>query len=71
MVLEAVVDLNVLSYSIAIIMRAWGEVDRRDETSPWTLGKAKPALGGQARWSWPKGVGRGGAQPLGVGRGGV
>ena len=34
MVLEAVVDPNVLSCPVPIIMREWGEVVRQDETSP-------------------------------------
>ena len=33
MVLEAVVDPNVLSCPVPIIMREWGEVVRQDETS--------------------------------------
>ena len=47
MVFEAAVDLNVLSYSVPIIMRGRGEVDSQGETSLWTSGEAKSALGGR------------------------
>ena len=50
-VLEAVVDPNVLSYPVPIIMRERGEVVRRDETSLRTSGKARSVLGRRARWS--------------------
>ena len=44
MVLEAAVDLNVLSYPIPIIMREQGEVVRQDETSPWISSEARFVL---------------------------
>ena len=81
MVLEATVDPNILSYSVPIIMRGRGEVDRWDKTNLWTSGEAKSALGGRerqslslspwARRSWPLSLGRDRAQPSGVGRGRV
>ena len=51
MVLDAAVDLNVLSYPVPIIMRERGEVVRRDGTSLWILGEARSILGRRARRS--------------------
>ena len=49
MVLEAVVDPNVLSCPVPIIMRKQGEVVSQDETSPWTSSEARFVLGRRAR----------------------
>ena len=42
MVLEAVVDPNVLSCPVPIIMRERGEVVRQDKTSLYPLGETEP-----------------------------
>ena len=51
MVLDAAVDLNILSYPVPIIMRERGVVVRRGGASLWTSGKARSVLGCRARWS--------------------
>ena len=51
MVLDVVVDLNVMSYPVPIIMREWGVVVRRGGASLWTSGEARSVLGRWARWS--------------------
>jgi hypothetical protein len=55
MVTEAAVDMNVLSYSVPIIMRGRGEVDRRDENQSLVIGRgeARPRGSGVAE-SIPK-----------------
>ena len=51
MVLDAVVDLNILSYPVPIIMRERGVIVRQGGASLWTSGEARSALGGRARRS--------------------
>ena len=61
MALGTVVDSNVLSYPVLIIMKEQGAVVGRGGACPQTSGEAEPALsrrarqslalGGQARWN--------------------
>ena len=63
MVLGTVVDSNVLSYPVLVIMKEQGAVVGRGGANPETLGETEFVLGRRARQSQPSGVGRGGANP--------
>ena len=63
MVLGTVVDSNVLSYPVLIIMKGQGADIRRGRASPRMLGGAEPALGRRARQNKPSAIGRGGVWP--------
>jgi len=66
-VLGTVVDSNVLSYPMLVIMKEQGVVVGRGGASPRPLGKVEPVLSHRARWDLPSNVGRGGARPRGSG----
>ena len=63
MALGTMVDLNVLSYPVLVIMKEQGEVVGQGGASPQPSGEAEPALSCWARRSQPSDVGRGGAGP--------
>ena len=63
MVLGTVVDSNVLSYPVPVIMKEQGAVVGRGGACPGTLDEAEPTLSRRARRSQPSAVGRGEASP--------
>ena len=60
MVLGTVVDSNILSYPVLVIMKEQGAIIERGGASPQPSGEAEPALGGRARRSQSLAIGRGG-----------
>ena len=68
MVLGTVVDSNVLSYPVLVIMKEQDAVVGRGGASPQSSGKAEPTLRRRVGQNQPSDVERGGVGPLSLGK---